>query len=62
LAYQVINIGRRFSDKSRQQLVENLDAHEQNGWELHSVFAVSESTGCLGSSTVETLYMVLKSK
>lgn len=56
--YRIENIGRAFNAKSREQLQERLNAAEQEGWEFHSVFSVSEST-CLGQSS-ETLYMVLK--
>ncbi len=56
--YRIENIGRAFNSKSREQLQETLNAAEQEGWEFHSVFSVSEST-CLGQSS-ETLYMVLR--
>jgi len=62
LPYQVIPIGRVFNDKSRATLIESLDAYERDGWQFHSVFAVSEQSGCLGGSSSETLYMVLESK
>jgi hypothetical protein len=51
-----------FNDKSRAALIEHLNTYEQQGWEFHSVFGVSEQKGCLGSTTSETLYMVLESK
>lgn len=56
--YRIENIGRAFNAKSRDQLQQTLNAAEQEGWEFHSVFSVSEST-CMGQSS-ETLYMVLK--
>lgn len=62
MPYQVVSIGRVFNDKARAQLIANMNQHEQQGWRFHSVFAVSEKTGCMGQNTVETLYMVLESK
>jgi phenylacetate-coenzyme A ligase PaaK-like adenylate-forming protein len=62
LAYQIVNVGKVFSEKTRQALTEQLNAQEQQGWEFHSVFGVTERTGCLGGSTSETLYMVLKAR
>jgi hypothetical protein len=62
LPYQIVSIGRVFNDKGRAQLTENMNQYEQQGWKFHSVFAVSEQTGCLGQNTQETLYMVLESK
>ena len=62
MPYQVIPIGRVFNDKSRAQLIENLNGYEREGWEFHSVFGVSEQSGCLGQNTTETLYMVLENK
>ncbi len=62
MPYQVVSIGRVFNDKTRAQLIANMNNHEQQGWRFHSVFAVSEQRGCLGQNTAETLYMVLESK
>jgi hypothetical protein len=62
LPYQIINVGRVFTEKTRESLTQNLNAYEQQGWEFHSVFAVTERTGCLGTNTAETLYMVLKAR
>lgn len=62
MPYQVIPIGRVFDDKSRAALVESLNNYERDGWEFHSVFGVSEKSGCLGQDTKETLYMVMESK
>jgi hypothetical protein len=62
MPYQVIPIGRNFNDKSRAGLVQAMNESEQNGWRFHSVFGVTETKGCLGSTNVETLYMVLESK
>ena len=62
MPYQVIPIGRVFNDKSRAELISSLNNYEQEGWRFHSVFGVSEQTGCLGQNTSETLYMVLESK
>ncbi|MDX6622699.1 MAG: hypothetical protein QOE75_631 [Solirubrobacterales bacterium] len=62
MPYQIVSIGRVFNDKTRAQLMENMNQHEQQGWQFHSVFAVSEQTGCMGQTTKETLYMVLESK
>jgi hypothetical protein len=61
LPYQVIPIGRVFNDKSRAELVTSLNSYEREGWKFHSVFGVSEQSGCLGQNTAETLYMVLES-
>lgn len=58
----MIPIGRVFNDKTRAALTESLDAYEREGWQFHSVFGVTEQKGCLGSTNVETLYMVLESK
>jgi hypothetical protein len=62
LAYHIVSIGKVFTDKTREALTQQLNAHEEQGWEFHSVFGVSERTGCLGTNTSETLYMVLKSR
>lgn len=62
MPYQVISIGRVFNDKTRAQLIANMNQHEQAGWRFHSVFGVSEQSGCLGQNTTETLYMVLESR
>jgi len=62
LPYQVVSIGRVFNEKTRAQLIENMNSHEQQGWQFHSVFGVSERSGCMGQNTVETLYMVFESK
>lgn len=62
MAYQVVSIGRVFNEKSRQALIDQMNHWENHGWEYHSVFAVSERTGCLGTNTAETLYMVMKYK
>lgn len=62
MPYQVIPIGRVFNDKSRAELIEKLNRYENEGWRFHSVFGVSEQSGCLGQNTAETLYMVLESK
>lgn len=62
MPYQIVSIGRVFNDKTRAQLIENMNRYEQEGWEFHSVFAVGEQAGCLGQNTTETLYMVLESK
>jgi hypothetical protein len=60
--YQVVPIGKSFNDKSRAGLVQAMNEAEREGWRFHSVFGVTESKGCLGSTNVETLYMVLESK
>lgn len=60
MAYQVVSIGRVFNEKSRQALIDQMNHWENHGWDYHSVFAVSERTGCLGTNTAETLYMVMK--
>jgi hypothetical protein len=60
--YQVIPIGKNFNDKSRAGLVQAMNEAEQEGWRFHSVFGVTETKGCLASTTVETLYMALESK
>jgi hypothetical protein len=39
-----------------------MNGYERDGWRFHSVFGVSEQTGCLGQTTNETLYMVLEGK
>lgn len=62
MPYQVIPIGKNFNDKSRAGLVQTLNQAEQEGWKFHSVFGVTESKGCLGTTDVETLYMVLETK
>jgi hypothetical protein len=62
LPYQIVSIGRVFNDKTRAELIENMNQYEQNGWRFHSVFAVGEQAGCLSQNTTETLYMVLESK
>jgi hypothetical protein len=58
----VVPIGKSFNDKSRAGLVQAMNEAEREGWRFHSVFGVTESKGCLGSTNVETLYMVLESK
>jgi hypothetical protein len=58
--YQVIPIGKNFNDKSRAGLTQALNEAEHEGWKFHSVFGVTESKGCLGTTDVETLYMVLE--
>jgi hypothetical protein len=62
LAYQIVSIGRVFDNKSREGLIAQLNQFEQQGWEFHSVFGVSERSGCMGQNSAETLYMVLKSR
>lgn len=62
MAYQIVSIGRVFTDKTREALSQQLNGYEQQGWEFHSVFGVTERTGCMGNSTSENLYMVLQSR
>ncbi len=62
MPYHIVNVGRVFTDKTRDNLTQQLNQFEQQGWEFHSVFAVTERTGCMGTNTAETLYMVLKSR
>lgn len=60
MPYQVINVGKVFSSKGSEQFSGTLNQHESQGWQFHSIFAVTERTGCLGTQSSETLYMVLK--
>lgn len=62
MPYRVISIGRVFNDKTRAELTENMNQFEEQGWRFHSVFGVTEQSGCMGQNTSETLYMVLESK
>ena len=62
MAYQIVNVGRVFTDKGREALTQQLNQYEQQGWEFHSVFAVNERTGCMGQNAAETIYMVFKSR
>lgn len=57
--YRIENIGRVFTNKTREELQKRLSAEAAQGWYFHSVFAVSEKVGCFGSQTVNTYYMVL---
>jgi hypothetical protein len=57
--YRIESIGRVFTSKTREQLEGHLNAEAQNGWYFHSVFSVTEASGCFGSQKVNTYYMVL---
>jgi hypothetical protein len=56
--YRIENIGRVFTNKTREGLEAQLTAEAQQGWYFHSVFSVTE-TSCFGFQKMNTYYMVL---
>jgi hypothetical protein len=56
--YRIENIGRVFTNKTREELEKRLTAEAQQGWYFHSVFSVTE-TSCFGFQKLNTYYMVL---
>lgn len=59
MKYKVESIGAAFSDKGVAALGQRLSEQSDNGWELHTVFAV-EKTGCLGNSEGKTYLAVYR--
>lgn len=60
MKYKVESIGAAFSDKAIAALSRRLNEQCDQGWELHTVFAV-EKTGCLGSSEGKTYLAIFRS-
>jgi hypothetical protein len=56
--YRIENIGRVFTNKTREHLENQLTAEAESGWYFHSVFGVTE-TSCFGLQKANTYYMVL---
>ena len=57
--YRVVSIGAEFKGKGHDVLASQLNAFEQEGWELVLVFPVVVS-GCLGLNKSQTNYAVLR--
>lgn len=60
MKYKVESIGAAFSDKAISALSQRLNEQCDQGWELHTVFAV-EKTGCLGTSEGKTYLAIYRS-
>lgn len=56
--YRVESIGAQFSKGAREALQTRLNEFEQQGWELQTTFAVTE-TSCLGLSREQSNFMIL---
>jgi hypothetical protein len=56
--YRIENIGRVFTNKTRDELQKRLTTEARQGWYFHSVFSVTE-TACFGFQKMNTYYMVL---
>lgn len=59
MQYRVETIGAAFTGKDIAALSNHLTAQSENGWELHTVFAV-EKKGCLGASEGQTYLAVYR--
>jgi len=57
--YKVESIGAAFSPKAMGALSSKFTTQAAEGWELHDVFAVTQ-TGCMGSSTGKTYLAVYR--
>jgi hypothetical protein len=62
MAYRVENIGKEFSGKALQGLLERLNAAEVEGWELVLTFPVTVSSGCLGLTKQQSIFAVFHKK
>lgn len=56
--YRIINIGASFSNRDRAAFEASLNQYEREGWELDTVFSVSQRS-CLGQSA-DTNFMILR--
>lgn len=59
MQYRVETIGAAFSDKAIKEFSGLLNSRSNEGWELHTVFAV-EKKGCFGMSEGQTYLAVYK--
>ena len=54
MRYLLEPIGARFSDRDLGNLAQQFNAHTSEGYQLHSVFQVSQPSGCLGNQSTAT--------
>jgi len=59
MKYKIESIGAAFTDKAISDLSQRLSSQSNQGWELHSVFAV-EKKGCFGSSEGQTYLAIYR--
>ncbi len=59
MEYIVEPIGAQFSNKDLPKLAASLSQHSSQGYRLHSVFQVSQPSGCLGIGQSTITYLAI---